>query len=230
LGQLRAAVFSPQGGSPSLFSGLRLPKSAESTIARYRYLNTVAVDLSLFLADRSAADHNDANSGSAAMQEARIELLQRMPVFGGIRADVLQFLLGLCPLVSVPANEFFFREHDQADSMFVLEAGKAAVLKSWGGQEYLLRTLAEGDCFGEMAIMDLFPRSASVRAIEDCTAIRLSAASLYQVYAQDLEQFALIQMNMGREVCRRLRETDNRLLRATMGTPETDVEHVFLAS
>ena len=46
------------------------------------------------------------------MQAARIELLQHMPVFGGIRADVLQFLLGLCPVVSVPANEFFFREND----------------------------------------------------------------------------------------------------------------------
>jgi CRP-like cAMP-binding protein len=163
------------------------------------------------------------------MQEARIELLQRMPVFGGIRADVLQFLLRLCPVVSVPTNEFFFREHDQADSMFVLEAGKAAVLKSWGGQECLFRILKDGDCFGEMAVMDLFPRSASVRAVEDCTAIRLSAANLYQVYAHDLEQFALIQMNIGREVCRRLRESDNRLLRATMGTRNVDVEHVFRA-
>jgi CRP/FNR family transcriptional regulator, cyclic AMP receptor protein len=163
------------------------------------------------------------------MQEARIELLQRMPVFGGIRADVLQFLLRLCPVVSVPTNEFFFREHDQADSMFVLEAGKAAVLKSWGRQEYLFRILKDGDCFGEMAVMDLFPRSASVRAVEDCTAIRLSAANLYQVYAHDLEQFALIQMNIGREVCRRLRESDNRLLRATMGTRNVDVEHVFRA-
>jgi CRP-like cAMP-binding protein len=188
-----------------------------------------SVDLSLFLANWSAADHNDGNFGSVAMQEARIELLQRMPVFGGIRADILQFLLGLCPVVSVPASEFFFREHDQADSMFVLEAGKAAVLKSWGGQEYLLRTLEKGDCFGEMAIMDLFPRSASVRAIDDCTAIRLSAASLYQVCAQDPKQFALIQMNMGREVCRRLREADDQRLRARMGTPEADVEHVFLA-
>jgi CRP/FNR family transcriptional regulator, cyclic AMP receptor protein len=51
--------------------------------------------------------------------------------------------------------------------MFVLEAGKAAVLKSWDGQEYLLRILKEGDCFGEMAVMDLFPRSASVRAVEE---------------------------------------------------------------
>ena len=40
------------------------------------------------------------------MQVARIELLQRMPVFGGIRADILRFLLDLCPVVSVPANSF----------------------------------------------------------------------------------------------------------------------------
>jgi CRP/FNR family cyclic AMP-dependent transcriptional regulator len=192
-------------------------------------LNAVAADPSLFLADRSAADHSVDNSGSVAMQEARIELLQRMPVFGGIRADVLEFLLGLCPVVSVPTNAFFFREHDQADSMFVLEAGKVAVLKSWHGREYLLRTLKEGDCFGEMAVMDLSPRSASVRAVEDCTAICLSAANLYKVYAQDLKQFALIQMNMGREVCRRLREADNRLFRARMGTPGADSKHVFLA-
>jgi len=163
------------------------------------------------------------------MQEARIELLQRMPIFGGIRGDTLKFLLGLCPIVSVPANEFFFRAHEQGDSMFVLEIGKAAVLKSWHRQDYLLQTLKEGDCFGEMALMDHYPRSASVRAVEDCTAIRISAANLHKVYAQDLKQFALIQMNMGREVCRRLREADNRLFSAKMGTPAADIGHVFLA-
>jgi CRP-like cAMP-binding protein len=152
-----------------------------------------------------------------AMQEARIELLQRMPIFGGIRTEILQFLLALCPIVSVRTNEFFFREHDQGDSMFVLEMGKAAVLKSWRGQDYLLQTLKGGDCFGEMAVIDHCGRSASVRAVEDCIAIGISAAHLYEVYAQDLKQFALIQMNMGREVCRRLRVADNRLFGARMG-------------
>jgi len=168
-----------------------------------------------------------AKSENVAMEEPRIELLQRMPVFGGIRADILQFLLTLCPVVFVPANDFFFREHDEADSMFVLEAGKVDVLKSWRGQQHLLRTLKEGDCFGEIALMDLCPRSASVRAAEDCTALRVSAGNLYQVYARDLKQFALIQMNMGREVCRRLRDSDERLFRAKMGT-EPDIKDVFV--
>ena len=82
------------------------------------------------------------------MQEARIELLQQMPIFGGVRTETLGILLACCPIASVPSNEFFFREHDQGDSMFVLETGKAAVLKSWRGQDCLLQTLNEGDCFG----------------------------------------------------------------------------------
>jgi hypothetical protein len=48
-----------------------------------------------------------------------------------------------------------------------------------------------------------------------------------QVYAQDLKQFALIQMNMGREVCRRLREADNRLFGAKRATPDADIGQVF---
>ena len=163
------------------------------------------------------------------MQEARIELLQQMPIFGGIRAEILQFLLAVCPAVSVPKNDFFFREHEHGDSMFILEAGKAAVLKSWRGHDHSLHTLREGDCFGEMAIMDHCPRSASVRALANCIAIRISAANLYSVYAHDLKQFALIQMNMGREVCRRLREADNRLFGARMGAPQADIGQDCLA-
>ena len=163
------------------------------------------------------------------MHEARIKLLQQMPIFGGIRTEVLQFLLALCPIVSVPTDELFFRELDQGDSMYVLEMGKVGVSKSWRGQDYLLQILREGDCFGEMAVMDHCPRSASVRAVEECIAIRISAANLYEVYAQDLKQFALIQMNMGREVCRRLREADNRLFGARMGTPQADIGQILLA-
>jgi CRP-like cAMP-binding protein len=146
-----------------------------------------------------------------------------MPIFGGIRTDVLQFLLTLCPVVFVATNEHFFHEGDQADSMFVLQTGRVAVLKSLRDQQCLLSILKEGDCFGEMAVMDLGPRSASVRALEDCTAICISAANLYQLYTLDLKQFTLIQMNMGREVCRRLREADSRLFRAKMALPEADL-------
>lgn len=162
------------------------------------------------------------------MAEARVQLLQGMPIFGGINTDILEFLLTFCPEVSVPADEFFFREDDQGDSLFVLERGKAAVLKSWHGEDHLLQCLGAGDCFGEMAVIDHCRRSASVRAVEDCIAIRISAGDLYRVYGRDLKQFVLIQMNMGREVSRRLRDANNRLFSAQMKAPQLDVGRVFM--
>jgi CRP-like cAMP-binding protein len=164
------------------------------------------------------------------MLEERIQLLQRMAIFGGAKTEILRFLLTFCPVVSVATDKFFFREHDEGDSLFVLETGKAAVLKSWAGQDHLIQFFGVGDCFGEMAVMDHCPRSASVRAAEDCTAIRISSADLYQVYGRDLKQFALIQMNMGREVSRRLREANSRLFDVKMGASQANIGDVFLAN
>ena len=55
------------------------------------------------------------------MQPVRLELLQRMPIFGAIRDDALLFLLAQAREVSVAAGAYFFRESDPAQSMFVLE-------------------------------------------------------------------------------------------------------------
>ncbi|MCI0591484.1 MAG: cyclic nucleotide-binding domain-containing protein [Gammaproteobacteria bacterium] len=137
-----------------------------------------------------------------------------MPVFGGIKEDILTFVLDLSPIVNVPKGDFFFRENDKGSSMFVLEKGKVAVLKPWKGRDYLLKYLESGDCFGEMALIDFCPRSASVLSVEDCTAIELTTSTLYRLYEMDLEQFTMIQMNMGREVTRRLREADDQLFQA----------------
>ena len=164
------------------------------------------------------------------MQPTRIELLQRMPVFGAIREDMLELLLAHAKAVAVQADAYFFREHDAASSMFVLETGRVSVIKSWQGRELVLHGLGPGDCFGEMALMDLCPRSASVRADAQCHAIEFAAADLLHLFERDAEQFALIQMNMGREVCRRLRATDELLFRAWMGEPPSGPQTMFRAA
>jgi CRP/FNR family transcriptional regulator, cyclic AMP receptor protein len=162
------------------------------------------------------------------MQATRIELLQSMPIFGAIHENALQYLLEQAKVVVVAAGDYFFREGEDAHGMFVLEAGHAAVLKNWQGRKYKLHELRRGDCFGEMALMDLMPRSASVKALEDCSAIELRPDHLMRLFELDVEQFALIQMNMGREVCRRLRITDERLFAAEMSAePQTITIETF---
>lgn len=141
----------------------------------------------------------------------RLTLLRDMPIFGGVRDDALTLLLRCAPIIQTPKGDYFFREGEQALAMFVLEKGEVAILKTWKDRQYSLCRLKQGDCFGEMALIDLFPRSASVRADSDCTAIELSSATLYELYEADAEQFVLIQMNIAREISRRLRIADARL-------------------
>lgn len=154
----------------------------------------------------------DGRLAEIAMESARITLLQQMPLFGGIRDDALCFLLGVSRDVHVRAGTFFFREGEPGESMFVLESGVVEVRKKAKHGALLLSRLGPGDCFGEMALIELAPRSASVQALEESSAFEIFAASLHQLYERDLEQFALIQMNMARELSRRLRAADERLL------------------
>lgn len=151
------------------------------------------------------------------MELVQIDLLQRMPVFGGLRETALRRLLERATKLHRAGGEAFFLEGDAAEAMYVLESGRVAVTKRWQSSEFVLHELAAGDCFGEMALMDLQPRSASVRALQDCDAIVFGSHDMLHLYETDVEQFALMQMNLGRELCRRLRATDERLFRAAMG-------------
>jgi CRP/FNR family cyclic AMP-dependent transcriptional regulator len=145
---------------------------------------------------------------------ARIELLQGMPIFGALREDALECLLAGAAAVVRNAGEAYFREGDRsAQSVYVVERGGVRVQKRWQGGEWVLKELGVGDCFGEMSLLDLEPRSASVCAIADDTcAIQFGAEALHRLFSHDPEQFALLQMNIAREVCRRLRAADEMLL------------------
>jgi CRP/FNR family cyclic AMP-dependent transcriptional regulator len=144
------------------------------------------------------------------MDTQYLHLLQAMPIFGGIHESALELLLQHCPEMRVKADDCFFKEGDAANSLFIVKEGKVLVLKN---EHIKLQYLARGDCFGEMALIDLNPRSASVVAVEDCIALEISHQALYVLYENYLEQFVLIQMNLAREVSRRLRALDERLSR-----------------
>lgn len=150
------------------------------------------------------------------MSNPRLALLQQMPIFGGITDEVLEFLLARTRIVHRRADEYFFNEGDKAEELYVLEEGKVEILRHWKGQDYRISAMSQGDCFGEMALIDFCPRSASVRATEDSSAIELSASALQELYEKDPTQFTMIYMNLARELSRRLREVNDLLFQATI--------------
>ena len=130
-----------------------------------------------------------------------------------MEAQQLELLAGNARALDVAKGDWFFRQGEPGESLFVLESGQVELCRATPAGFITLGTLGPGDCFGEMSIIDYAPRSASVRALQDCHALELPIARLHSLYEQDLEQFALIQMNLARELSRRLRATTERLVR-----------------
>lgn len=146
-----------------------------------------------------------------ADENESFKLLQQMPIFGGLNEATLRSILNHSRTVDVAAEGYFFREGETADALFVLINGSVRIEKIWQGESVEIRKLVTGDCIGEMAIIDLQSRSASVCAESDCRAIEISRTTLHKLYQENIQQYAIIMMNMGREVSRRLRTASDRL-------------------
>ncbi|MEM7411514.1 MAG: Crp/Fnr family transcriptional regulator [Myxococcota bacterium] len=148
-------------------------------------------------------------------RDERIQRLQKTALFGATAEETVAFVLERAPEVRVSAGEWFFREDERGTAIYWLEEGQVAIHKRRAGHEVALRRLEVGDCFGEVALFDFGPRSASVRAVEDCLALEISSALLREVAERDLEQFTLLTMNLGRELARRLRAVEEHLFEVT---------------
>lgn len=137
-----------------------------------------------------------------------LAVLREMPIFGGVPDRTLQLLSERAERIAVPRGRWFFRQGDRGQTMYVLRSGLVEVRRTLGGHTETLGRLGPGECFGEMALIDLYPRSASVRALENCEALGIGHELLYAIYGQDPEPFTLIMMNLARELSRRLRHAE----------------------
>ncbi|WP_295436285.1 Crp/Fnr family transcriptional regulator [uncultured Thiodictyon sp.] len=153
-----------------------------------------------------------------------LSLLRDMPIFGAVPDQALAYLNARAERVAMPAGHWFFHQGDRGETMYVLRFGRVEIHRALGERAEVIGRLGPGDCFGEMALIDLYPRSAGVRAAEDCLALGLSNALLYQLYAVDPEPFTLIMMNLARELSRRLRRTEAMLFKHA-GPPPRPERH-----
>ncbi len=153
------------------------------------------------------------------MSRSDFDVLRKLAVFAGMNDKALSLLKENGTLVDLNEGDHFFRQGDNGDSLFVLQVGEVVVQRDWQGQAVTLGRLKEGDCFGEMSLIDLMPRSATVRACSSARALQIPHRCLHLLYKQSLEQYAILMMNMGREVSRRLRVADDRLFALEQNLP-----------
>ena len=100
-----------------------------------------------------------------------------------------------------------FEENDPGSRMYVVSSGRVKITRRLGDTEIVLATVSDGEFFGEMALLEQLPRSATATTIEKSELIEIDEETFHTMLRDNAE----IGTRMMRKLCARLRDTDRRL-------------------
>ena len=110
-------------------------------------------------------------------------------------------------------GEEIVRQGEVGDCMYVIQTGQAEAIQGKEGNEVRLAVLGEGDVFGEMALFERMPRSATVRALGDVRVLTIDKKTfLRRVHEGPSLAFRILQ-----KMSYRIRELDTELVRLKTG-------------
>ena len=121
--------------------------------------------------------------------------------------------------VTYRKSEVVFSENSQGKEMYIIYSGKVKIYKERtpGKRHILLSTLKRGDFFGEMALVDLSPRSATAIAAEDNTQLLVLDDTKFLYLLRQQPEFALTLMQ---RLCQRLREANQAVAELKQAQPK----------
>jgi MFS family permease len=115
--------------------------------------------------------------GKLDIIEPKIGILQGLDIFAGATRATLERLALSAVEETVPARQVIIREGDEADDFFVLVGGEADVIAAGeAGVARMLGALTPPNYFGEIGLLARRPRTATVRAVTECTLYRVRGA------------------------------------------------------
>ena len=116
------------------------------------------------------------------MSEAIEEVLINIPLFNGFTSNELKVVASRCTMLEVEKGELVFKEGDKGDYMCFVASGMFDVLKqSEAGKSAPITTLTRGRSIGEIALVDDYLRSATVRANKKSSLITLTKSNFEMI-------------------------------------------------
>ena len=135
------------------------------------------------------------------------DTLSQVPLFSQLSRKDLKRLAKGTVTRQFGKGAVIVKEGDQAIAFYLMRSGRAEVVKgAEGSSPRILNTVGPGDFFGEMALLDGYLRSASVRALEDTECLVLSRWD----FLAELRSTPSIAVQMLPILSRRLREVESQ--------------------
>lgn len=115
-------------------------------------------------------------------------------------------------------GEVIITQGEKGDTMYVIQNGKVEVIHVKDGEEIRLSVLKDGDVFGEMALFEREPRSATVRAMGEARVLTVDKKTFLRRVHQDPSlAFRILQ-----KMSQRIREMDAQLVKSKIGMTERE--------
>jgi CRP/FNR family transcriptional regulator, cyclic AMP receptor protein len=131
--------------------------------------------------------------------------LRRIKSLALLNDDQLVAFLDFVDIVTCANSGTLFKEGQSGDSMFLILDGQMRVYtKTRKGEILFLRMLDAGDAFGEVALLNQAPRSASVEAVRETVLIKMTSASLQKLLAEHPALAAQFLYHLARSLGRQL--------------------------
>jgi CRP-like cAMP-binding protein len=114
------------------------------------------------------------------------ELLRTVPIFSELSDKDIESLARVASRKKCPKDTVVFFENEEGDSFFMILQGRIKVtILGDDGREVILSVLGPGDFFGEMALLDNEPRSATAIAVEDSELLSLHRNDFQHVLGEN---------------------------------------------
>lgn len=141
-----------------------------------------------------------------------LEFLPTIALFGGLERATLERIIAKMGRHAMAPGSQICSEGELGRSMFVVRHGEAVVYRDLpGGKRLKMVRLGQGEFFGEMTLIDIQKRSASVMVDRPSLLLSLGNKDLYALYQEDVAGYVMVLQNLCRELSRRLRTTNNKL-------------------
>jgi CRP-like cAMP-binding protein len=146
-----------------------------------------------------------------------VHFLQKLTLFSEFTDKEVEQVLDYSQLHEIPGDEEVFREGGPSVRFFIVQEGEIAIYKSvGGGQRRILTNLGSGTIFGELALFDDEPRSATACSTSPTNLISFEV-KLFRTFLENNPGIATkFQKKIIRTLCQRLRKTNEKLNHAVV--------------
>ncbi len=142
-----------------------------------------------------------------------IEILRGINLFKELNNQELIKLSRICQKVSFKKGDIIFHAGEMGDALYIIYEGSVEVIKPGKGDEpeQVMTELGPGEIFGEMALLEELPRSATIRAKDNVRLLRIPREYFMKLLNEDQMIALKIYRAINLILCHRLRETTERL-------------------